>query len=118
MEKQFVNYEIAVKLKELGFDEECLMWYCHENNLTNDQIFRQYKKEDYFCEAPLWQDAIKWLFEKLDFYYPYLKIEIFSDGSGTWHSPDVDGNEKLDLDFDNLEQCVLLGIKEIEKQIK
>ena len=27
MEKQFVTYEIALKLKELGFDEECLAYY-------------------------------------------------------------------------------------------
>ena len=24
MQKQFVTYEIALKLKELGFDEECI----------------------------------------------------------------------------------------------
>jgi hypothetical protein len=24
MEKEFVPYELAVKLKELGFDEECI----------------------------------------------------------------------------------------------
>lgn len=61
MEKEFVTYEIALKLKELGFDKECLMWYCHENNLTYDLIFKQYKEEDYFCNAPLWQQAIDWL---------------------------------------------------------
>ena len=27
MEEQFVTYEIALKLKELGFDEKCLVWY-------------------------------------------------------------------------------------------
>ena len=30
MEKEFVPYELAVKLKELGFDEPCFGWY--ENN--------------------------------------------------------------------------------------
>ena len=27
MEKEFVPYELAVKLKELGFDEECFGYY-------------------------------------------------------------------------------------------
>lgn len=30
MEKQFISYEIALKLKELGFDKECFV--CWENN--------------------------------------------------------------------------------------
>ena len=27
MKDQFVTYEIALKLKELGFDEECFAYY-------------------------------------------------------------------------------------------
>ena len=32
MKKQFVTYEIALKLKELGFDEECLAIYYKDDN--------------------------------------------------------------------------------------
>ena len=32
MKKQFVSYEIALALKELGFDEECIGFYYNENN--------------------------------------------------------------------------------------
>ena len=31
MEKDFVPYEQAVALKELGFDEECFAWYVSKN---------------------------------------------------------------------------------------
>ena len=32
MEKEFVTHEIALALKELGFDEECLGWYNFKNS--------------------------------------------------------------------------------------
>ena len=69
MKKQFVTYEIALKLKELGFDEECFGYY--SQNDTNDMHYLCiYQEEDYFLsgdvpsiiglEAPLWQQAIDW----------------------------------------------------------
>ena len=30
MEEEFVIYEIALELKELGFDEPCFAWYVSE----------------------------------------------------------------------------------------
>ena len=32
MKEQFVTYNIALKLKELGFDEECLAYYIDPEN--------------------------------------------------------------------------------------
>ena len=61
MNREFCTYEIAKALKDMGFDEECLMWYPHEKLLTADLIFRQYKDTDEFCNAPLWQQARRWI---------------------------------------------------------
>ena len=44
MEKEFVPYEIALKLKELGFDEPCLASYytdIDENNLEGKHDYRK-----------------------------------------------------------------------------
>lgn len=53
MEKQFVPYELALKLKELGFKENCIMYYDSKGVLVN-----------YFnlstTVAPLWQQAFDW----------------------------------------------------------
>lgn len=58
MEKEFVPYELAVKLKELGFDEPCFggwdngnKWYYHPDS-------------DIMVDAPLWQQAFDWFREK------------------------------------------------------
>jgi len=68
MNKEFVNYEQALALKELGFDETCLKWYMHSNNLSDDVIFLQYKKDDEFCYAPLKQQVFRWFREKHDLF--------------------------------------------------
>ena len=64
MEKQFVTYEIALKLKELGFDEECFGYFAPlKKELTiwhNPEVTNQGE----FILAPLWQQAIDWLREE------------------------------------------------------
>ena len=94
MEKQFVTYEIALKLKELGFNEKCLASYYtdDERNYDKGDIYDCRRKlsssidfdpfkeefdnfyinsnETYYVSAPLWQQVIDWFREKynLDVY--------------------------------------------------
>lgn len=69
MKKQFVPYELAVKLKELGFDENCFGFYQNDKSLTigleeadinHFTNKRALKNETYSCVAPLWQQAFDW----------------------------------------------------------
>ena len=65
MEKEFVPYELAVKLKELGFDEECLSYY------FNKQLsFGSKTSYGEVVEAPLYQQAFRWFREKYKLHYP------------------------------------------------
>lgn len=74
IEKQFVTYEIALALKELGFDEPCMAIYRDRWNdfgvtlisdgikIKGTQSNTLYYKSDkeMICLAPLWQQAIDW----------------------------------------------------------
>lgn len=60
MEKQFVPYELAVKLKELGFDEECLGVYGESDNKL---YMINYINHPDITRAPLWQQAFDWFRE-------------------------------------------------------
>jgi hypothetical protein len=71
MKKQFVPYEIALTLKEKGFDEPCISKY-EENYLCQDFSFdicnddtwitnSKLHSKDKYCAAPLWQQVIDWL---------------------------------------------------------
>jgi len=65
MEKEFIPYEQALALKELGFDEPCLAWYGSEDIF---EISGNYKNSthtiEYCVSAPLYQQAFRWFREK------------------------------------------------------
>lgn len=108
MQEQFVTHEIALMLKELGFNEPCFKDFGYDYNEDGVPFLS--------CNLPLWQQAIDFVFKKLDFHYPYLRIEIFSDGSGMWYQSKDDRNYKLELCFDNLEQAILKAIEIIKNK--
>ena len=64
---EFVTYELALRMKQLGFDEPCFRHYSngelvygiHTNN--NMQRFRY--------AAPLFQQAFRWFRKKYDIHY-------------------------------------------------
>jgi len=66
MKNEFVPYDIALAMKELGFDEECFGWY--------DDISKQFypirtvgwtdKVSENASQAPLYQQAFRWFREK------------------------------------------------------
>lgn len=75
MKKEFAPYELAVKLKELGFDEECAGLYEEVYNniellyarpIVISYLLNTAKHEGriYHCKAPLWQQAFDWFREK------------------------------------------------------
>jgi hypothetical protein len=71
MEKEFVTYEQALALKELGFDEECFAWYNYGELLefSNDHILDMYAGEDKRPIAPLKQQVFRWFQNKYNWYH-------------------------------------------------
>jgi hypothetical protein len=76
MEKEFVPYEEALSLKELGFDEFCFGYYGVENEFVLDTMKNtspNYSRRG-FTSAPLYQQAFRWFREKYEL-YAWVKIE-------------------------------------------
>lgn len=92
MNDEFIPYDLAVDLKDLGFDEQCLASYSNKgefkdpfdynaeitdgyvtnsslrdpknfNAHTNPMLLKMYL-DNPFVAAPLYQQAFKWLFKK------------------------------------------------------
>ncbi len=87
MEKEFVPYEQALALKELGFDEPCFGYYIsvqvRNPFLVIEKVFDT--QGGYFTFAPLYQQAFRWFrkpkngsYNHLDFMYEYLKDDSVS----------------------------------------
>ena len=62
MTKEFVPYEQALKLKQLGFDEPCLSYY--EGESFSHHLATTEGGDDYIIPAPLYQQAFRWFREK------------------------------------------------------
>jgi hypothetical protein len=68
MKDQFVTFEIAKELKELGFDEPCLARF-NKSKFQMNRLRDWYKHnsgeiDKIYLSAPLWQQVINWFREK------------------------------------------------------
>ena len=122
MKEQFVTYEIALKLKELGFDEECFSAYTEDGGLMDIGNYSNYDKigeldgHSYYisCLSPLWQQVIDWFREK---YNLHITITSQSQESWQWHIqfPHDSLNKMWEEDFytyeEAREQAILKAIQ-------
>ena len=119
MEKEFVPYEQALELKELGFDEPCMYAWCitlehrveYDGKMslkTDGNPFGQFYKGKSFnrnyipnknkiqCSAPLKQQAFRWFREKHN-----ILANVYSNASGflfEYHDT-IGGTHRYDSDI-------------------
>ena len=129
MEKEFIPYEEALDLQELGFDGECFGYYTLSRNINifyntsiNDRI--NSKTKDVFnsevITSPTFSQAFRWFREKYNLFgypfpndyqkYGYRIVEITSDE-----------NKELIYDWgtkDSVEQAELECLKKLIEIIK
>lgn len=63
MEKEFVTYEQAVKLKELGLNEKCFGWYSDNKDFHLKQNVSIIDINQFSFLAPLKQQVFRWFRE-------------------------------------------------------
>jgi len=129
MNKEFIPYEQALGLKELGFDEEVLGWYNTDKNfiiplgkewITIDTKHPKrnsdfnYKGALDFIAAPLFQQAFRWFREKYpDFDFGVGKIY---NGSNTYHYHINLSWEYFEGTYEEAELACLIKLIELVKQ--
>jgi len=133
MKNEFIPYEEALALKELGFDEKCYGYYTEYRALL---YFNEQSKKDYFyfdvddlssaytknmdnlivnsvddleCTAPLYQQAFRWFREKYNLYFPI--ISTYTDNSAWSYN---DGQNNFDT-YEEAELACLNKLIEISK---
>jgi hypothetical protein len=80
MEKEFVPYELALKIKQIGYkkegvDEDCFAFYDEEEYLFT--VREQDDINEEWLIAPTFSQAFRWFREKYDLHYQL--IPFFSD---------------------------------------
>lgn len=81
MEELFVPYDLALKLKEKGFDLDCLGFYGDDGKLYFDQPVSNFCDgiNPLYTVAPLFQQVIDWFREKHDIYVfvaPFVNYNV------------------------------------------
>jgi hypothetical protein len=124
MEKEFVSYEIALKLKELGFDEPCFTYYYNisgnirtgiEVHIHNAWTYAGTKKLATTL-APLYQQVFKWLRNKYDIdfsintTYSRYNENTIKKYSGVINNKTVYINVGF---YDNYEEAQLAGLQKM-----
>jgi hypothetical protein len=107
MNKEFIPYEQALELKELGFNEKCIMYYGDSLNgytlqstdywySNSHRMFNANDNKDrhLMCAAPLYQQAFRWFREK---YFLGHGINPYS----------------LDAHLIDLEDCIFYDIDDV-----
>lgn len=76
MRKQFSTYEIALALKELGFNEKCIAYFLNKERL----IIQNEIDMSFMLQAPLYQQIIDWFREKYELIIDSPKPDIWNKG--------------------------------------
>jgi hypothetical protein len=130
MKKEFIPYEIALALKELGFDEECFGFYNNAENVPylkqdlSDELKLIYKGD---FDAPTFSQAFRFFREKYKLQcYPILDTEdvywcLFSDGIGSGYlmeNGDYGYESDEHLEFKTYEEAELECLKKLISIVK
>jgi hypothetical protein len=113
MNKEFIPYEQALELKELGFDEICMAGYDGDDNslyigyISNDGI--QYNPQ-YYTKAPLYQQVFRWFRENYGLHH-HIEYMNIADRYEGWASGTM-------FDCKTYEEAELSCLKKLIKIIK
>lgn len=80
---EFVNFSIAKKLKEKGFDKYCSRAYSEIGCFNDTDTYKS--SEEFYCYAPTISQVLKWLREEKEI---FIRVTLSYD-----YSTDADGEQ-------------------------
>ena len=131
MEKEFVPYDLAVKLKKLGFDEPCFFAFdncstpmrCSDLR-TNEQKFNgvNYNSSTYTSQ-PTFSQAFRWFREKYELHSFIYSDYTWNISGGIWDlngykDSRYDWDSEIHTTYEEAEIDLLTNLIEIVKQHK
>jgi len=129
MIKEFIPYELALELKQLGFDKPCLAYWCNETPTNPEgQCLVYYKKpwdnqkiingiiRDYYV-APTYSQTFRWFREKHNLKSCIMFRTSMVDNE-EYYDWLIKGQEVVYRHFKTYEEAELACIKELIKIVK
>ncbi len=117
MNKEFIPYEQALILKEMGFDENYIACYSSDGKLYSNEVWK-YKDG---IKAPLYQQAFRWFREKYG--YNCFVVTSIIDGRYFYFRENIndrreDSEPELTTKFDTYEEAELDCLRKLIEIVK
>jgi hypothetical protein len=113
MNKEFIPYEQALELKELGFDEPCMGYYIELKNPIEGLL--KIGLDNEYLQAPLYQQAFRW-FRKNKIHSSVSEFDInnymYYIDDGIWRDIEVPGYDT----YEEAELACLTNLIEVVKE--
>lgn len=121
MNKEFIPYEQALELKELGFDEPCFAAMDMYSNIDyGSEMYNWIKNSETvqstWAALPLYQQAFRWFREKYQLYPNIVKSAKFGDWICEWQS--FGGNFEVIGAYHHYEEAELACLKKLIDMVK
>ncbi len=116
MNKEFIPYEQALELKELGFDEKCFQIYNHNGFYDGWSNIPKHLMKT-FIDAPLYQQAFRWFREKHNL-KSCIMFRTNMEDNKEYYDWLIKGQEVVYRHFNTYEKAELACLKELIKIIK
>jgi len=119
MTKEFIPYEQSLALKELGFDEPCLMMYDTKEILYSRGSFGNHwtNNDKGLLTAPLYQQVFRWFREKHNLVYTIGHIGHTDSWTFATENLQVAGQE-WSKHYSTYEEAELECLKQLIKVVK
>ncbi len=100
MEKEFVTYELALKLKQIRFNEPCISFYSqggkHNFDIQSPSTnIGSWSDQEHYCSSPLFQQAFRWFREKHRLKHIWIMDELLDTGEYTYEEAELACLKKL-----------------------
>ena len=124
MNKEFIPYEQALALKELGFDEPCFATYDEDRNFELQDFLQTYETfPSHIVAAPTFSQAFRWFREKHNLHgcvdlhvsnptHWYIRIDNIVENDYLYHSEDEN------LKFNTYEEAELACLRKLIEIVK
>jgi hypothetical protein len=124
MNKEFIPYELALELKQLGFTEPCFTWYWDDMELYNNGFgYGNYNKNPNLISAPTYSQAFRWFRERYKLHgcidlksctlaHWFVRVDDIIENDYLYHSEDEN------LKFETYEEAELECLKELIRIVK